>query len=137
MTTMEVSVDTQDIEAGLDEGVRAAIEHARVGVSDAVGHVPEIAAKARDRAEQFGDQLPAAFDEVKMRAQITVTRLQTMPDSRLRLLAAASLGLGAGLGLAGASRLATLIGLVPASILGYAIVSRPGGIKIELNPTRP
>jgi len=136
MTTMEVSVDTQDIEAGMDEGVRGAIEHARAGVSEAIGHVPEIAAEARDRAERVADQLPAAFDEVKMRAQITVTRLQTMPDSRLRLLAAAFLGLGAGLRLAGASLLATLIGLAPASILGFAIVSRPGRITIAPNPTR-
>jgi hypothetical protein len=133
---MEASVDTQDIEAGMDEGVRGAIEHARAGVSEAIGHMPEIAAEARDRAEQVADHLPAAFDEVRMRAQITVIRLQTMPDSRLRLLAAASLGFGAGLRLAGASRLTALIGLAPAAILGYAIVSRPGRITVLPKATR-
>jgi hypothetical protein len=136
MTTMEVSMETQDIDQELDEGVRGAIEHARAGVSDAIGHVPEIAAEACDRAEQVADRLPAAFDDLRTRAQSAVTRLQTMPDSRLRLLAAASIGLGTGLRLAGASRLATLIGLAAASILGYAIVSRPGRVELASKPTR-
>ena len=103
MTTMK----TQDGEQESFEGARAAIDQARTEVSKAVGHVPEIAGKARDRAEN------------------TVTRLQTMPDSALRLLAAVSLGLGAGLRLAGAPRLVTLAGFAPASILGFAILSRP------------
>lgn len=137
MTTMEISMDTQEAELEYGEGVRGAIEHARAGVADAIGHVPEVAAEARDRAEQVAGHFPAAFDELRTRAENTVTRLQTMPDSRLRLFAAASIGLGAGLRLAGASRLTTLAGLVPASVLGFAIVSRPGRINIAPYPTRP
>lgn len=136
MTTMEVTLETQDGEQDLTEGVRGAIEHARAGVSEAIGHVPGIAAEARDRAEQAAERLPAAFDDLRTYAQNTVTRLQTMPDSRLSLLAAASLGLGAGLRLGGASRIATLIGLAPASVLGFAIVSRPGRIRLASSPTR-
>jgi len=60
-----------------------------------------------------------------------------MSDSRLRLLAAASVGFGAGLRLAGASRLATLAGFVPASVLGFAIVSRPDRPVVVPRPTRP
>jgi hypothetical protein len=60
-----------------------------------------------------------------------------MPDSGLRLLAAASLGFGAGLRLAGAPRLATLAGLAPASVFGFAIMSRRAGTLPELHPSRP
>jgi hypothetical protein len=60
-----------------------------------------------------------------------------MPDSALRLLAAASIGLGAGLRLAGAPRLVTLAGFAPASIFGFAIMSRPRRIHLALHPTQP
>ena len=76
------------------------------------------------------DQLPTAFDRVRSGAGSTVTRLQTMPDSGLRLLAAASIGLGAGLRLAGAPRLAILAGFASASVLGFAIVSRPNRVHL-------
>jgi hypothetical protein len=49
----------------------------------------------------------------------------------------ASIGLGAGLRLAGAPRLATLAGLAPASIFGFAIMSRPGKAHLEQSPSRP
>jgi hypothetical protein len=74
---------------------------------------------------------------VQSGAENTVTRLQKMPDSALRLLAAASIGLGAGLRLAGAPRLATLAGFAPASILGFAIVSRPSRTHPAPDPARP
>jgi hypothetical protein len=54
-----------------------------------------------------------------------VTSLQKIPDSELGLLAAASVGLGAGLGIAGAPRLASFAGFACASVLGFAMVSRP------------
>ena len=79
----------------------------RSGVGQVVLRLPETAAMARSGAQN------------------TVTRLQTLSDSRLGLLAAASIGLGTGLRLAGAPRLATLAGFAPASILGFAIASRP------------
>ena len=107
------------------EAVRGAIRQARTGVSDAVGHVPEVAASARHRAGQIAERLPGAVGRVGSSARSGVTGLQKMSDSRLRLMAAASIGFGAGLRLAGAPRLATVAGLVPASIFGFAIVSRP------------
>jgi hypothetical protein len=60
-----------------------------------------------------------------------------MSDSRLGLLAAASIGLGTGLRLAGAPRLAALAGFAPASILGFAIASRPSPPRPASNATRP
>jgi hypothetical protein len=137
MTTMEVTMETQDGERESFEGARAAIDQARTGVSKAIGHVPEVAGEARHRAGQVADRLPGAFDRVQSGAGSTVTRLQTMPDSALRLLAAASLGLGAGLRLAGAPRLVTLAGFAPASILGFAIVSRPRRVHLASHPTLP
>ena len=137
MTTIEVTTETQDIEPESFEGARAAIDQARIGVSNAIGHVPDIAGLARDRAEQVADRLPGAFVRVQSGAEKAVTRLQTMPDSALRLLAAASIGLGAGLRLAGAPRLVTLAGFAPASIFGFAIMSRPRRIHLALHPTQP
>jgi hypothetical protein len=115
-------------------GARSAIDQARTKGSEAIGHVPEIAGQARHRAEQVADRLPAALGRIRSGAQNTVTRLQTVPDSGLRLLAATSIGFGAGLRLAGAPRLATLAGLAPASILGFAIVSRPNRAHLEPHP---
>ena len=51
--------------------------------------------------------------------------LQELPDSTLRWLAAASVGLGAGLYLAGAPRVISAAGVSPAVFMGAAIVSRP------------
>ena len=118
------------------DGARSAIAHARARVSDAIGHVPTIAGHARARAEQVADAVPGALGRAQVGAAEGVTRLQTMSDSRLRLLAAA-VGFGAGLRLAGASRLATLAGFVPASVLGFAIVSRPDRPVVVPRPTRP
>jgi len=137
MTTMDVTVETDDGDQESFEGARAAIDHARTEASKAIGHVPEIAGEARHRAEQVAEALPGAFDSVRAGAESGVTRLQTMPDSALRLLAAASLGLGAGLRIAGAPRLVTLAGLAPASVLGFAIVSRPHRSHHALHPVAP
>jgi hypothetical protein len=137
MTMIEATIETQDDDQESFESARAAIDHARTGVANAVGHVPEIAGMARDRAEEVADRLPEAFDRVQAGAGSTVTRLQTMPDSALRLLAAVSLGLGAGLRIAGAPRLVTLAGFAPASIFGFAIMSRPRRVHLASYPTQP
>ena len=137
MTTMEVTPETQDSGQELAEGLSGATTQARAQVSEAIGHVPEIAGRARYRAEQVAERLPEALERSRTRAQSTVTRLQTMSDSELGLLAALSIGFGAGLRLAGAPRLATLAGLAPASILGYAIVSRPRRSPLAPHRARP
>ena len=137
MTANEVTMETQDGEQESFEGARAAIDQARTEVSKAVGHVPGIAGKARDRVEQVAEALPGTFDSVRSGAEKGVTRLQTMPDSALRLLAAVSIGLGSGLRLAGAPRLVTLAGFAPASIFGFAIVSRPRRSHLAAHPAQP
>jgi len=104
---------------------RKKIAQARTSASEAMGHLPGFAGKTRDGAEQVAELLPGAFAQMSEGAQGAVTRLQKVPDSGLRLLAAASIGLGTGLRLAGAPRLVTLAGFAPAPILGFAILSRP------------
>jgi hypothetical protein len=135
--TMEVTMETHDSGRELADRVRDTAEEAQDEALEATGRVQRIAGGARRRAGQVADRLPAAFGQVRSGANSTVTRLQTMPDSGLRLLAAASLGFGAGLRLAGAPRLATLAGLAPASVFGFAIMSRRVGALPELHPSRP
>ncbi len=66
-----------------------------------------------------------------------LANLQTLPDSGLRFLAGVSIGIGAGLRLSGRKRLAALVGLVPASIFGFAIMSRPQPTSLDTKPARP
>ena len=66
-------------------------------------------------------------------ARGTTGALQTLPDSTLLGLAATSVGVGAGFYLARAPRLAVAAGVVPALLMGAAIVLRP--IKPDA-PTR-
>lgn len=105
------------------------IARARTSASEAIGRLPGLAGKTRDGAEQVAEQvtdrLPGTLAHANKGARAAVTRLQTVPDSGLRLLAAASIGLGTGLRLAGAPRLVTLAGFAPVPILGFAILSRP------------
>lgn len=130
-------METPDNERELVESAQRAAEQAGTDVSEAIGQVPGIVGRARSRAEQLAERFPEAFGRVQSGAQSTVTRLQTMPDSELRLLVAASLGLGAGLRIAGAPRLAMLAGFVPAAILGFAIVSRPNRPHLAPQKARP
>ena len=118
-------MDTYDSELELREGVRGKIARARTGASDAIGRLPALAGKTRARAGQVADRLPEAYAHAKSGAQGAVTGLQKVPDSGLRMLAAGSVGLGTGLRLAGAPRLVTLAGFAPASVCGFAILSRP------------
>jgi hypothetical protein len=99
--------------------VRRAIDAVRTKASAATAHVPE------------------AVGHVREGAQGTMTNLQTVPDSGLRLLAAVSVGFGAGLRLAGKKRLAALAGFAPASVFGLAIFSRPRPVHAEPRPVRP
>jgi hypothetical protein len=58
-------------------------------------------------------------------AQGTTSALQTLPDSTLRALAATSVGVGTGLYLARKPRLVIAAGVIPAVLMGAAIVLRP------------
>ena len=130
-------METQEIGRQSLEGVRGAVQQARVKASEAVGHVPAMVGNARRRAGQVAERIPGAFEQVRSGAQTTVVRLQAVPDSGLRLAAAISIGLGAGLRLAGAPRLATLAGFAPASVFGFAILSRRLRPPLAQDPIRP
>ena len=133
MTTIEIATDSS---GGLDltaDGSDDPVEVKRGILAVARADVSEVGRRAR----QAADRLPAAFDLAQSGVATSVTRLQTLPDSALRMLAATSLGLGAGLRLAGAPRLVTLASLAPASLLGFAIVSRPRRTHQSPLPARP
>jgi len=108
------------------ESAPGALGRVRRAASDVIGHVPTLVGSAGRHGAHVAVRLPTTWGRFQWSAESTVTSLQKMPDSELGLLAAASIGLGAGLGIAGAPRLATLAGFAGASILGFAMVSRPG-----------
>lgn len=83
-------------------------------------------------------QVPGTVRGTRAGAADTTNALQTLPDSTLRGLAATSVGLGAGLYLARAPRIVVAAGVVPALVVGAAIVLRPGdpaGDSTEGDPT--
>ena len=133
----EVTMSTQTNGRRRFDGARRAVGGVRTRVSEAVAHVPEVVGYARNRAGQAADGLPTALGHVRSGAHDTVTRLQIVPDSSLRLMAAVSVGFGAGLHLAGKTRLAKLAGFVPASLFGFAIFSRPQPVPPKSQPVRP
>jgi len=80
---------------------------------------------ARTGATTLMVRVPGIVYATRAGAQGTTSALQTLPDPMLRWLAAGSVGLGAGLSLAGAPRLVSAAGVVPALIMGAAIALRP------------
>jgi hypothetical protein len=70
-------------------------------------------------------RVSGALHATRTGAQGTTSALQTLPDTTLMGVAAGSLGVGAGFYLARAPRLAIVVGIVPALIMGAAIVLRP------------
>jgi hypothetical protein len=133
----EVKMENQANGRKRFDGVRSAIGGVRTKASEAVAHLPETVSYARREAGRMADRLPGTIGHVRAGAEGTVTNLQTMPDSGLRLLAAVSVGFGAGLRLAGKTRLAAFAGFAPASIFGFAIFSRPRSARPEPRPVRP
>ena len=135
MTTTEAhTVATETIDAARDAGEAIADEtHSRAGqirgaLEGAVDHVPDVIEGARTGAERVAGRLPGAAERARLGVEQTTTRLQTLPDPTLRLLAAASAGLAAGLHLAGAPRLITLAAFAPALLAGGAMATRSGSI---------
>jgi hypothetical protein len=70
-------------------------------------------------------QVPGRIHSTRAGADRTTRALQRLPDSKLRWLAASSVGLGAGFYLAGAPRLVAAAGVAPALVMGAAIALRP------------
>src|SRR6188768_1198960 len=97
------------------------IDDARDATDDAANRVSDVLESARSTAERAAARVPDAADRARASVEDTTTRLQTLPDDTLRLLASASLGLAAGLFIAGAPRVATVAALVPAFLVGGAM----------------
>ena len=75
-------------------------------------------------AAMLVERVPGTLRATRLGAHEVTTALQRLPDSTLRWLAAASVGLGAGLRLAGAPRLVVVAGAAPALLVGAAIALR-------------
>ena len=87
-------------------------------------------------------RIPAVAHAARTGAQGTNSALQRLPDSTLRWLAAASIGLAAGLQIAGAPRVTRWAGMAPALVVGAALALRPTepvatSAVLELVPMRP
>ena len=91
-------------------------------------------------------RIPAVARAARTGALGTNGALQRLPDSTLRWLAAASIGLAAGLQIAGAPRLTRWVGMAPALVVGAALALRPPepvatpvapAAILELVPVRP
>jgi hypothetical protein len=106
-------------------GPRKAIGRVRGTGPDVIGRVRGLLGSAGRNGAHVAVGFPGTWGSFRSGAESTVTSLQKIPDSELGLLAAASVGLGAGLGIAGAPRLASFAGFACASVLGFAMVSRP------------
>jgi len=109
----------------LDE-TRSAAGQIRDAVGDAMDRVPDALEAARSSVGQVADQMPAAVERTRVGAVRTTTTLQGMPDTTLRLIVGASIGLAAGLTIAGAPRFVSLAALVPAIFAGGAEATRQG-----------
>jgi hypothetical protein len=121
--TLDATRDTADEVA---DGTRSRAGQIRVVVEDAVDHVPEVLGSARTGVERVAGRLPDAAERARLGVVGTTTTLQALPDPKLRLLAAASMGLATGLYLAGVPRLITLAALAPALLAGGAMTTRSG-----------
>ena len=115
-TTTETTDDVRTADPEMLDETRWAAGQIRDAMGDAMDRVPDVLEAARSGVGQVADQMPAR----------TTTTLQGMPDTTLRLIAGASIGLAAGLTLAGAPRLVSLAALVPAVFVGGAEATRQG-----------
>ncbi len=123
MTTTNTHTDNGLVDETAD-AARSKVDQVRSAVGDAADRVPEVLETARTNAERAAAQLPDAADRARTGLEDTTTRLQTLPDDSLRVMAAASIGLAAGLFLAGAPRLVALMAATPALFAGAAIATR-------------
>ena len=125
-STAETATKTIDADAEMLDESRSAAGQIRDAVGDVMDRVPDVVEAARSGVGQVADQMPAAVERTRVGAVRTTMTLQGMPDTTLRLIAGASIGLAAGLTLAGAPRLVSLAALVPALFAGGAEATRQG-----------
>ena len=126
----ETAIETTDTvrEDGTEmlNETRSAAGQIRDAVGGAMDRGPARLEAARGGVEQVAEAMPAAVERTRVGAVRTTTTLQGMPDTTLRLIAGASIGLAAGLTLAGAPRLISMAALVPALFVGGAEATRQG-----------
>jgi len=131
-TVNEATDHAKDKGGDVTETTRSTVDQVRDGVGGAMDRMPDVveAARsgvetARSGVEQVAERMPAAVERSRVGALRTTASLQQLPDTTLRLLAGASIGLAAGLSLAGAPRLVGIAALVPALFVGSALATRP------------
>ncbi len=95
-----------------------------------------VIATAGTRAAALKDRVSGTMSVTRDGARGSTRALQVLPDSTLRLLAAASVGIGAGLYLAGAPRVISAVGASPALFMGAAIVTRSNQPDTDVEPAR-
>ena len=124
--TMTNEIDTAD-DAGktLVEQTRSAAGQVRASVGGAIEKMPDMIETAKSGVEQVAGQMPVAVERSRETAMRTTVSLQSLPDTTLRLLAGASIGLAAGLSLGRVPRVLALAALVPAIFVGSALATRP------------
>lgn len=126
------AVDTAD-DAGKTfvEQTRSAAGQVRASVGGAIEKMPDVIESAKSGVEQVAERMPVAVERSRVAAMRTTVSLQSLPDTTLRLLAGASIGLAAGLSLGRVPRLIALAALVPAIFVGGALATRP---QTDLKP---
>jgi hypothetical protein len=112
----------------VEDATRSRAGQVRDALEGAVDHVPDVIEGAKAGAERVVRSLPDAAERARHGVEATTTKLQTLPDPTLRMVAVASVALATGLQLAGAPRLVTVLALVPALLAGGALTTRPGAM---------
>jgi hypothetical protein len=125
-TATETTDSVRDADTEMLDETRSTAGQIREAVGDAMDRVPDVLEAARSGVGQVAEQMPAAVERTRVGAMRTTTTLQGMPDTTLRLIAGASIGLAAGLTIAGAPRLFSMAALVPAIFVGGAEATRQG-----------
>jgi hypothetical protein len=112
-STAEALARVDEAAAEAADATRSKADQVKGAVGDATERMPEVLEGARSGAER-----------ARVGVEEATTRLQTLPNETLRLLAAGSIGLAAGLFASGAPRLFTLAALSPALLIGGAMATR-------------
>lgn len=92
-------------------------------------HASGIVASFRTHGASLAAQVPGMLRGTRSAARHTTSTLQMLPDPTLRWLIAGSAGLAAGLFAAGAPRVVTTLGAVPAVVMAAAIALRAGATE--------
>ena len=127
----ETEIATNEIDSADDaaktfvEQTRSAAGQVRASVGGAIEKMPDVVEAAKSGVEQVTERMPVAVERSRETAMRTTVSLQSLPDTTLRLLAGASIGLAAGLSLGRVPRVIALAALVPAIFVGSALATRP------------